>query len=115
MTRKLDEMNQVLERVIKNLPDDCILFVMGDHGMTSTGDHGGDSEEELSAALYVYSKKNLLKPIKETITVNQVRERLSWSFWGKKTKKFCLGRFRSNILTSPWTPDPIFKSWDSNP
>ncbi len=37
MGRKLDEMNSVLEHVTKNLPDDCILFVMGDHGMTSTG------------------------------------------------------------------------------
>jgi len=72
MARKLSEMNDVLERVIESLPDDCILFVMGDHGMTSTGDHGGDSAEELSAALFVYSKKTFLKPLKETVTVNQV-------------------------------------------
>jgi hypothetical protein len=30
-------MNSVLEYVTANMPDDCILFVMGDHGMTSTG------------------------------------------------------------------------------
>lgn len=37
------------------MKDDTILFVMGDHGMTKTGDHGGDSKDELEAALFVYS------------------------------------------------------------
>ena len=32
---------------------------MGDHGMTVTGDHGGDSEEELSAGLFVYSPSQI--------------------------------------------------------
>ena len=37
------------------------------------GDHGGDSSEELSAALYIYSKKNNFKGLgSETVTVNQV-------------------------------------------
>lgn len=38
------------------LDDKTVLFVMGDHGMTRTGDHGGDSHDELDAALFVYSK-----------------------------------------------------------
>lgn len=36
-----------------------ILLVMGDHGMTRSGDHGGDSEDEVGAGLFVYSKKQL--------------------------------------------------------
>ena len=32
---------------------------MGDHGMTSTGDHGGDSNDEVMAGLFVYSKENI--------------------------------------------------------
>ena len=56
MRRKLSEMNQVVEKVVQELPNDCVLFVMGDHGMTVTGDHGGDSEDELKSALFVYSK-----------------------------------------------------------
>ena len=37
------------------------------------GDHGGDSVEELSAALYIYSKKNKFQGLSsETVTVNQV-------------------------------------------
>ena len=38
---------------------DTVLFVFGDHGMTATGDHGGDSFEELDAGLFVYSKTPL--------------------------------------------------------
>jgi len=41
--------------VISQLDNDTVLFVLGDHGMTSTGDHGGDSFDELDAALFVYS------------------------------------------------------------
>jgi len=41
--------------VIRRLDNDTVLFVLGDHGMTSTGDHGGDSFDELDAALFVYS------------------------------------------------------------
>ena len=41
--------------VISQLDDDTVLFVLGDHGMTSSGDHGGDSVDELDATLFVYS------------------------------------------------------------
>lgn len=37
------------------IENDTILFVFGDHGMTKTGDHGGDSNDEVKAALFVYS------------------------------------------------------------
>ena len=29
---------------------------MGDHGMTAHGDHGGETRDEVEAALFVYSK-----------------------------------------------------------
>ena len=44
---------------METLDDDTVLFVMGDHGMTRTGDHGGDSDDEVHAALFVYSTKPL--------------------------------------------------------
>lgn len=37
-------MDEVVARVIENLADDTVLLVFGDHGMTETGDHGGDSD-----------------------------------------------------------------------
>lgn len=46
--------------VTKHIKEDTILFVMGDHGMTRTGDHGGDSREELEAALFVYSPAQII-------------------------------------------------------
>lgn len=37
MTRKLNETNARLERIIETLPSDVLLYVIGDHGMTETG------------------------------------------------------------------------------
>jgi phosphatidylinositol glycan class O len=59
MTKKLVQMNQILERVFNAVDDQTLVVVMGDHGMDPKGDHGGDSENELSAGLYLYSKKPL--------------------------------------------------------
>ncbi|KAI5478230.1 phosphatidylinositol glycan, class O [Pseudohyphozyma bogoriensis] len=55
-TRKLRETEQLLEDVVQRLDDDTLLVVMGDHGMTQRGDHGGDSREEVDAAVWIYSK-----------------------------------------------------------
>lgn len=55
-TRKLLETEVMLEEVVRRLDDDTLLVVMGDHGMTDQGDHGGDSREEVDAALWIYSK-----------------------------------------------------------
>lgn len=44
---------------MERLENDTLLVVIGDHGMTMTGDHGGDSELEISAALFLYSPKAL--------------------------------------------------------
>ena len=40
---------------MEKLDEETVLFVLGDHGMTRTGDHGGDSIDEVAAALFVYS------------------------------------------------------------
>ena len=45
--------------VIDILDSDTVLLVLGDHGMTRTGDHGGDSDDEVSAALFAFSPKPL--------------------------------------------------------
>ncbi|TMW63072.1 hypothetical protein Poli38472_005690 [Pythium oligandrum] len=61
MTDKLKEMNSVLTRLLGELPDDdTLLLIMGDHGMSADGNHGGASDEETGAALFLYSKQPLV-------------------------------------------------------
>ncbi|KAG9983540.1 hypothetical protein KCU78_g21108, partial [Aureobasidium melanogenum] len=59
MALKLQEMNSVFERMIAALDDKTLLVVMGDHGMDAKGDHGGESDDEVEAALWMYSKQGL--------------------------------------------------------
>ncbi|KAG9900421.1 hypothetical protein KCV05_g16317, partial [Aureobasidium melanogenum] len=59
MASKLQEMNSVFERMIAALDDKTLLVVMGDHGMDAKGDHGGESDDEVEAALWMYSKQGL--------------------------------------------------------
>ena len=56
MKAKLQQMNNVLTRVVENLDDDTLLIVLGDHGMDRSGDHGGDGILETSSAMWIYSK-----------------------------------------------------------
>ena len=54
---KLREMDGVIRDVIHHLDEKTLLVVMGDHGMDVKGDHGGESNDEVEAALWMYSKK----------------------------------------------------------
>eukprot|EP01134_Creolimax_fragrantissima_P000440 CFRG0440T1 len=56
MSEKLNEMNSVLEQIVPQLDEHTVLFVLGDHGMTEKGDHGGDSDNEVNAGFFVYAK-----------------------------------------------------------
>ncbi|CAL8317983.1 unnamed protein product [Lota lota] len=55
MGHKLTQMDGVIRAVMERLQNDTLLVVMGDHGMTDTGDHGGESQKETDAALFLYS------------------------------------------------------------
>ncbi|KAK2803860.1 hypothetical protein FQN50_006868 [Emmonsiellopsis sp. PD_5] len=59
MAAKLRQMDQVIRDIIKAIDDDTLLVVLGDHGMDSKGDHGGESDDEVEAALWMYSKKGI--------------------------------------------------------
>lgn len=59
-TRKLQEANTLIHDIVERLADTDLLIVMGDHGMDSKGDHGGDSPEEVESALWMYSKTPLV-------------------------------------------------------
>jgi len=59
MTAKLQQMDDVLRQIVKVLDHNTLLVVMGDHGMDRKGDHGGESDDEVQAALWMYSKKGI--------------------------------------------------------
>ena len=56
MAEKLHQMDQVLSDIARSLDESTLLVVMGDHGMDAKGDHGGESDDEVEAALWMYSK-----------------------------------------------------------
>ncbi|XP_062129647.1 GPI ethanolamine phosphate transferase 3 [Drosophila sulfurigaster albostrigata] len=58
MARKLSEMNDIISSVVANMDNETTLLIMGDHGMTATGDHGGDTDDETNALLFAYSKQH---------------------------------------------------------
>ncbi|XP_031488266.1 uncharacterized protein LOC116256161 isoform X1 [Nymphaea colorata] len=66
MIEKLKTYNQVLEKVVdilKNhsgpgeLHENTFLIVLGDHGQTENGDHGGGTSEEVETSLFAMSAK----------------------------------------------------------
>ncbi|KAI0013612.1 hypothetical protein F4779DRAFT_344091 [Xylariaceae sp. FL0662B] len=59
MTAKLQQMDVFIRDLTKEIDDDTLLVVMGDHGMDGKGDHGGESDDEIEAALWMYSKRPL--------------------------------------------------------
>lgn len=59
MAAKLREMDGVIREIIAALDDKTLLVVMGDHGMDTKGDHGGESDDEVEAALWMYSKRGI--------------------------------------------------------
>ncbi|RAH78938.1 putative phosphoethanolamine N-methyltransferase [Aspergillus japonicus CBS 114.51] len=59
MAAKLQQMDKLIRDVMAKLDDKTLLVVMGDHGMDSKGDHGGESDDEVNAALWMYSKKGV--------------------------------------------------------
>jgi len=90
MTRKLLEMNEAIEDVVKILSngsyDDTILLIFGDHGMTEDGNHGGATQEEVGAAMVVFSaspillgsrqEKNLKKELLRELKLLHIEEEL---------------------------------------
>jgi len=59
MAAKLRQMDAVIQISSIKWMMKTLLVIMGDHGMDSKGDHGGESDDEVEAALWMYSKKGV--------------------------------------------------------
>jgi phosphatidylinositol glycan class O len=57
-------MNKVLVNIFNSLSDNSMLIVLGDHGMTEGGSHGGGSHEEIETGLFFrYKGKSALNKL----------------------------------------------------
>ncbi|VVB14891.1 unnamed protein product [Arabis nemorensis] len=72
MIKKLEQYNTVLEKVIDilesqagpgGLHENTMLIVMGDHGQTLNGDHGGGTAEEVETSMFAMSTKKHTSPV----------------------------------------------------
>ncbi|CAI9777096.1 unnamed protein product [Fraxinus pennsylvanica] len=66
MIEKLEQYNGILKKVVEvlesqsgpgDLHENTMLLVMGDHGQTLNGDHGGGSAEEVETSIFALSLK----------------------------------------------------------
>lgn len=67
MIQKLEQYNDILEKVVEvlrsqsgpgGLHENTLLLVMGDHGQTLNGDHGGGTPEEVETSLFAMSMRS---------------------------------------------------------
>ncbi|XP_054277929.1 GPI ethanolamine phosphate transferase 3-like [Macrosteles quadrilineatus] len=113
MARKLTEMNEVIRSVVAELDNNTILFVIGDHGMTATGDHGGASEEEVTSAMFVYSNRAFIKdidPVEEVRQVDLVPTLAS--IMGTAIPFSNLGKVVVNVLPSFSLKSDLSSNWE---
>ncbi|EGT31363.1 hypothetical protein CAEBREN_32062 [Caenorhabditis brenneri] len=61
MADTLRKMDKIISKTAESMNSDDLLIVIGDHGMTSTGDHGGESDNEIRAGILVHSKKHRIE------------------------------------------------------
>ena len=60
MKRKLNQMDEVIRNittVINRWNSSSLLIVIGDHGMTQHGDHGGDELNEVETAMFLHTNR----------------------------------------------------------
>ncbi|KAL3835129.1 hypothetical protein ACJIZ3_009865 [Penstemon smallii] len=72
MIEKLEQYNELIKKVVGvlesqsgpgGLHENTMLLVMGDHGQTLNGDHGGGTAEEVETAMFAYSLKKPPTPL----------------------------------------------------
>ncbi|KAI9003375.1 hypothetical protein DFJ74DRAFT_694665 [Hyaloraphidium curvatum] len=77
MERKLREMDDVIAETAALLADGDLLVVLGDHGMDSKGDHGGDSALEVDAGVFAYSPQGFVASMDEKRRLELFAEKLA--------------------------------------
>ncbi|GBB84186.1 hypothetical protein RclHR1_10810001 [Rhizophagus clarus] len=95
MSEKLNQMNMMIQNVVNSVDEDTIVLVMGDHGMDSKGDHGGDSDNEVESALFMYSKKQLTIDEGITAVLHRILQKVDdLDLYGQKSFTTDFGKWR---------------------
>ena len=55
MAQKLNQLDGFIAQTLPLIDEDTVFIVMGDHGMTEDGNHGGGTEDETDSTLFIYS------------------------------------------------------------
>ncbi|KAL9144261.1 hypothetical protein ABFS82_14G285300 [Erythranthe guttata] len=75
MIEKLEQYNEIIRKIVGvldsqsgpgGLHENTMLIVMGDHGQTLNGDHGGGTAEEVETAIFALSSKKPSTPLLAT-------------------------------------------------
>ncbi len=104
MHERLERMDKLAVEVINRLKEDAklpemgrdsIFILMGDHGMTDDGNHGGATEEETDSVFFIFSTNSLLPlplPVSPVVDVDVA------------------GSYNNNIKMGTYTPSSLM--WD---
>ncbi|PAA56499.1 hypothetical protein BOX15_Mlig007559g1, partial [Macrostomum lignano] len=77
MRRKLREVDALIRAMLQRMDNRTLLVVLGDHGMTTGGDHGGGSEDEIDAGVALVSNSRPLLGPEDALAMRQQPPRLS--------------------------------------
>ena len=72
MQRKLKEVNEFIWEIVNGLKTDELFVLIGDHGMTDEGNHGGATLQETQTVLFAYSRKGFVKSTEKRKKLAQI-------------------------------------------
>lgn len=102
MIQKLEQYNSILEKVVEVLKsqsgpggphENTFLIVMGDHGQTLNGDHGGGTPEEVETSLFAMSLRSPPASISSILDANSCKLDLDG-------EKICIGTMQQLDFTA---------------
>ncbi|XP_038977251.1 GPI ethanolamine phosphate transferase 3-like isoform X1 [Phoenix dactylifera] len=122
MIQKLEQYNSILEKVVDVLKsqsgpggphENTFLVVMGDHGQTLNGDHGGGTPEEVETSLFAMSLRSPPASISSILELNSCKLDLDG-------EKICIGTiqqldFAATVAALLGIPTPFGSIGHVNP
>ena len=96
--RKLMDSEKIIKKIIEKMDDKTTLVILGDHGMTPDGNHGGETLLETRSAFFAYQKT----PFPMSHIYNSKRLSRSFEDMDKTLKQLDLTPILSLLLNVPF-------------